>query len=153
MLAHLKPGRLHGTVPAIASKSMAHRLIIAAALANGETHVVCNTTCADIDATVRCLEALGSRIEIVEDGFNVHPTMKSSEFGLLRALAGGTLDCGESGSERMRRLSARGAWGRGPFPHSQTSSSPQARSSTDSARSPSRRTGAYDRERSNSPET
>lgn len=98
MLAHLKPGRLHGTVPAIASKSMAHRLIIAAALANGETHVVCNTTCADIDATVRCLEALGSRIEIVEDGFNVHPTMKSSEFGLLRALAGGTLDCGESGS-------------------------------------------------------
>ena len=55
MLAHIKPGRLHGTVPAIASKSMAHRLIIAAALANGETHVICNTTCADIDATVRCL--------------------------------------------------------------------------------------------------
>ena len=98
MLAHIKPGRLHGTVPAIASKSMAHRLIIAAALANGETHVICNTTCADIDATVRCLEALGARIEVVDDGFQVHPTMKSAEFGLLRALAGGTLDCGESGS-------------------------------------------------------
>ena len=98
MLAHIKPGRLHGSVPAIASKSMAHRLIIAAALANGETHVVCNTTCADIEATVRCLEALGARIETVDDGFNVHPTMKSAEYGLLRALAGGTLDCGESGS-------------------------------------------------------
>ena len=40
----------------------------------------------------------GARIETVEDGFQVHPTMKSVEFGLLKALAGGTLDCGESGS-------------------------------------------------------
>lgn len=60
--------------------------------------MACNTTCADIEATVRCLTALGARIETVEDGFQVHPTMKSIEFGLLKALAGGTLDCGESGS-------------------------------------------------------
>lgn len=98
MIAHITPGMLKGTVPAIASKSMAHRLIIAAALANGETHVICNTTCADIEATVRCLEALGARIETSDDGFVVHPTMKSNEYGILRALAGGTLDCGESGS-------------------------------------------------------
>ena len=98
MLARITPSPLKGTVPAIASKSMAHRLIICAALANGETHVTCNTTCADIEATVRCLTALGARIETVEDGFQVHPTMKSVEFGLLKALAGGTLDCGESGS-------------------------------------------------------
>ena len=98
MLARITPSPLKGTVPAIASKSMAHRLIICAALANGETHVACNTTCADIEATVRCLTALGARIETVEDGFQVHPTMKSIEFGLLKALAGGTLDCGESGS-------------------------------------------------------
>lgn len=98
MLARITPAPLAGTVPAIASKSMAHRLIIAAALANGETHVICNTTCADIDATVRCLTALGARIENVDDGYVVHPTMKSIEFGLLRALAGATLDCGESGS-------------------------------------------------------
>ena len=98
MLARITPSPLKGTVPAIASKSMAHRLIICAALANGETHVTCNTTCADIEATVRCLTALGARIETVEGGFQVHPTMKSIEFGLLKALAGGTLDCGESGS-------------------------------------------------------
>ena len=98
MLARITPSPLKGNVPAIASKSMAHRLIICAALANGETHVTCNTTCADIEATVRCLTALGARIETVEDGFQVHPTMKSIEFGLLKALAGGTLDCGESGS-------------------------------------------------------
>lgn len=86
MLARITPSPLKGTVPAIASKSMAHRLIICAALANGETHVTCNTTCADIEATVRCLTALGARIETVEDGFHIHPTMKSVEFGLLKAL-------------------------------------------------------------------
>ncbi len=35
MLAKINPKPLSGTVPAISSKSMAHRIIIAAALANG----------------------------------------------------------------------------------------------------------------------
>lgn len=98
MLARIQPKPLYGSVPAIASKSMAHRIIIAAALANGVTEVRCNTTCADIEATVRCLVALGARIERTQDGFEVHPMPKSCEHGLLRALAGATLDCGESGS-------------------------------------------------------
>ena len=98
MLARITPAPLAGTVPAIASKSMAHRIIIAAALANGVTHVICNTTCADIGATIQCLTALGAKIEPACDGFTVHPMPKSTEHGLLRALAGGTLDCGESGS-------------------------------------------------------
>ena len=98
MLARITPAPLAGTVPAIASKSMAHRIIIAAALANGVTQVACNTTCADIDATVRCLTSLGARIERTAEGFSVHPMPKSTEHGLLRALAGASLDCGESGS-------------------------------------------------------
>ena len=98
MKAIINPRPLAGTVPAIASKSMAHRLIIAAALANDPTHVVCNTTCADIEATVRCLTALGAKIETTEDGFSVRPAPRSVGFGLLKALHGGTLDCGESGS-------------------------------------------------------
>lgn len=98
MKAIINPRPLAGTVPAIASKSMAHRLIIAAALANDPTHVVCNTTCADIEATVRCLAALGAKIEATEDGFSVRPAPRSVELGLLKALHGGTLDCGESGS-------------------------------------------------------
>lgn len=138
MLARIIPSPLKGTVPAIASKSMAHRLIICAALANGETHVTCNTTCADIEATVRCLTALGARIETVEDGFQVHPTMKSIEFGLLKALAGGTLDCGESGSTlrfmlpvacalgQRPPLWARAAWAHAPSPRSPTRSLPPA---------------------------
>ena len=98
MKAIINPRPLAGTVPAIASKSMAHRLIIAAALANDPTHVVCNTTCADIEATVRCLAALGAKIEATENGFSVRPAPRSVELGLLKALHGGTLDCGESGS-------------------------------------------------------
>lgn len=98
MLARIEPGPLAGTVPAIASKSMAHRLIIAAALANGVTELTCTTSCDDIDATVRCLAALGARIERTGDVLTVHPIPYSREHGLLRALAGGTLDCGESGS-------------------------------------------------------
>ena len=98
MIARIEPGPLAGTVPAIASKSVAHRVIIAAALANGTTRIACNTTCADIDATIRCLETLGARIERTDEGFLVHPIPKSQEHGILRALAGGVLDCGESGS-------------------------------------------------------
>jgi len=82
MLARITPSPLKGTVPAIASKSMAHRLIICAALANGETHVTCNTTCADIEATVRCLTALGARIETVEDGFHA-PVHSSAQILLI----------------------------------------------------------------------
>ena len=71
MIAHIHPTLLSGTIPAIASKSVAHRLIIVAALANGDTHIKCNTTCADIDATIRCLTALGAKIDAVDDGFMV----------------------------------------------------------------------------------
>lgn len=98
MIARITPGTLAGTIPAIASKSVAHRMIIAAALANGQTHVICNTVCDDIEATIGCLEALGARCERVADGFMVHPVPKSLEHGILRALAGATLDCRESGS-------------------------------------------------------
>lgn len=98
MIAVIEPRPLSGSIGAIASKSVAHRLIIAAALANGTTNIACNTTCADIDATIRCLAALGARIERAEPGFVVHPIPKSQEHGILRALAGATLDCGESGS-------------------------------------------------------
>ena len=98
MRAIIHPRPLSGSLPAIASKSSAHRLIIAAALANGETHVRCNTTCDDIDATIGCLTALGARVERLGDGFQVHPVPKSRQYGLLRAFAGRELDCGESGS-------------------------------------------------------
>ena len=45
-------------IKAIASKSDAHRALIAAALSENTCQVICNTTSADIEATRRCLDAL-----------------------------------------------------------------------------------------------
>lgn len=92
MIARIHPAPLAGTVPAIASKSMAHRMIIAAALADAPTRVVCDTTCEDIEATARCLRALGARVERDGGAYVVEPVLQGA------AARGAVLDCGESGS-------------------------------------------------------
>ena len=53
---------LSGTVPAISSKSEAHRALICAALSDKPTNVICEYTNNDIDATVSCLNSLGANI-------------------------------------------------------------------------------------------
>lgn len=52
------PRPLTGTVAAIPSKSMAHRLLICAALADRPTQVDCGGTSRDIEATRACLAAM-----------------------------------------------------------------------------------------------
>ena len=84
------PSDIAGTVAAIPSKSMAHRLLICAALSNGPTSITCSTSSDDINATVSCLEALGARIQRTPGGFLVEPVSAPVE--------GALLDCGESGS-------------------------------------------------------
>lgn len=163
MIARIAPAHLAGTVPAIASKSVAHRLIIAAALANGVTDVTCNTSCADIEATIRCLEALGAKVERAEQGLRVHPIPKSQEHGILRALAGATLDCGESGSTLRFMLpvacalgadatfTGAGRLGERPLSLSPRSSSQQDATFRALAAFRSPRRGACERERSSFP--
>ena len=90
----IEPHPLSGTVPAVASKSVAHRLLILAALADGTTDIDCNTTSRDIDATARCLEALGARIARTRRGFRVRPIPRDAD-GAPLAASGATLDCGE----------------------------------------------------------
>ncbi len=58
MIKQIAPSPIRGTVSAIASKSMAHRLLICAALAEEPTEVVCQTTSRDIEATRACLAAM-----------------------------------------------------------------------------------------------
>ena len=88
----IAPGRLSGTVEAIASKSEAHRLLICAAFADGVTDIDCNTTSQDIDATAACLRSLGARVTRTKKGFRVVPVDASAP------ARGALLDCGESGS-------------------------------------------------------
>ena len=64
MIARISPAQLGGTVAAIASKSDAHRLLILAALSNGETRLMMEQRSEDIDATIHCLCALGAEIDI-----------------------------------------------------------------------------------------
>ena len=84
------PGTINGELIAPASKSMAHRALICAALADRPTQIVCNASSQDIDATVDCLNALGAQIRRTESGFSVLPI---SEAG-----GNAALNCRESGS-------------------------------------------------------
>ncbi len=92
MEAIVYPSMLSGTIKAIASKSCAHRLLICSSLSDKKTFISCEESSEDIDATVRCLNALGARIERVWDGFEVMPLNPSD------AVRNAVLDCGESGS-------------------------------------------------------
>ncbi len=84
------PGKLRGTVTAIPSKSQAHRLLICAAFADAPTSFVCPQTNEDIEATARCLNALGTDVQRTEDGYQVNPAKCLPHSAIL--------DCGESGS-------------------------------------------------------
>ncbi len=90
MIARILPAPLGGTISAIASKSDAHRLLILAALSRGETRLMMEQRSEDIDATIKCLRALGTMIEVLPDGVLVRGIERVSENPLL--------DCGESGS-------------------------------------------------------
>ena len=56
----ITPSRLSGSVTPPPSKSQAHRLVITAALAQGISTVDNFTLSQDIEATLRCMEALGA---------------------------------------------------------------------------------------------
>ena len=90
MIATISPASIGGSIPAIASKSDAHRLLILAALAKGETRLRMEQRSEDIDATIACLRALGAGIELAPDGVLVR--------GIERVNENPLLDCGESGS-------------------------------------------------------
>lgn len=84
------PKQLSGTVQAIPSKSQAHRLLICSAFSDSPTFLECPQTNEDIDATARCLCALGSRIIRADKGYHITPIEAIPERAVM--------NCGESGS-------------------------------------------------------
>ena len=90
MNAILTPASPHGTLRAIASKSAAHRLLIAAAFADRPTRIRCEQINEDIAATVDCLSALGATITRDAPYYTVTP--------IANIPAEATLPCRESGS-------------------------------------------------------
>ena len=101
ILIHPRP--LQGQVQAIPSKSLAHRLLICAAFADGETTLLCGQTSKDIAATAACLEALGAKILRNNEGYHIAPIANVPEKAVLL--------CGESGSTLRFLLPIAGALG------------------------------------------
>ncbi len=97
MTLTIAPTQLKGSVTPPPSKSQAHRLLIAAALAEGESLIRNVTLSQDIEATLRCLEELGTEFDREEDSVTVHG-MGANAMSPLRRMALPQLDCGESGS-------------------------------------------------------
>lgn len=90
MKIRLTPCHPQGSVRAPASKSFAHRLLICAALADAPSTLTISDTSDDIEATARCLTALGVFIERNNEKWTVTPPQRWNDDV--------TLDCGESGS-------------------------------------------------------
>ena len=90
----ITPGPLEGTVTPPPSKSIAHRAILAAALTNGTSTIQNVALSQDIEATLRCITALGGAWEREGDTLYVSGVWHREwdPAGLPH------LDCGESGS-------------------------------------------------------
>lgn len=85
----ITPNKLNGIIDAISSKSYAHRMLICAALAEGESEIVIDNLSKDIEATISALRSFGAKIERKDNIFTVSPVNDTNE-----AFA----DCNESGS-------------------------------------------------------
>ena len=97
------PQKLKGTVPAIPSKSCAHRALICAAFAQGSTQLYLDQVNADIEATAECLNALGAGIQRTAYGYDITPAEAIPEAAVL--------PCRESGSTLRFLLPVAGALG------------------------------------------
>lgn len=91
MQVKITPGKLSGKIDAVSSKSYLHRMLLCAAMSDGDTVIYLNCRSRDVDATIRCVEALGAEVKAEPDRLTVHPApfLKTEP---------PVLDCGESGS-------------------------------------------------------
>ena len=93
MNVRIYPSKAKGIVKAPPSKSMAHRYLICAALADGESVVRNLAFSKDIEATVNCLRALGADIRIDGDAAYITGVDVAKPTGTIQILP-----CNESGS-------------------------------------------------------
>ena len=90
MNIQIQPHKLIGTVKVPSSKSIAHRMLICAALGKGTSEISGISFSKDIEATISVLKALGAEFSIHEDTVSVTGITERSKTALA--------DCCESGS-------------------------------------------------------
>lgn len=86
----INPSKAKGSITAPPSKSMAHRLMICAALADGRSSINNIDLSEDIKATIDCISQLGCRTEIENNSITIERKGKVSDNPVFR--------CNESGS-------------------------------------------------------
>lgn len=86
----IKPSKLIGRVDAPSSKSYSHRMIIAAALADGVSEISGINSSEDIEATAEAMTALGAKILCDENVYTIKGISKPAEKA--------SINCRESGS-------------------------------------------------------
>lgn len=86
----IQPQLLSGEVTVIPSKSMAHRLLICAALADNPTQLILSETSRDVDATIQCLRALGAEIHYTQSGITIIPIKDCEPSAMLPCEESGT---------------------------------------------------------------
>lgn len=89
----IQPILLKGSITPPASKSQAHRAVIAAALADGVSTLSHLAQSQDITATLNCMAAMGANMEQVRED-----TVRVQGAGSTTAPKDICFDCGESGS-------------------------------------------------------
>ncbi len=106
---HVYPSRLSGEIRIPPSKSIAHRALICAGLAEGQSVISGLQFSQDIEATIRCLRVLGCSVRVIEkadgdaDGITVEITgiggnISESDDNRRAEKSRRSFDCGESGS-------------------------------------------------------
>jgi 3-phosphoshikimate 1-carboxyvinyltransferase len=96
-------------VRAIASKSHAHRLLIAGALSDRPVRLLTPDTSKDIEATVNTLSGLGAAISKEDSFYSISPISLTEHDSFASSAE---LDCGESGSTLRFIIPVVGALGR-----------------------------------------
>lgn len=89
----IKSSRLHGIVDIPASKSIAHRILICSALAEGQSQILGLKYSKDIDATIEAMSALGAEFLIGQ-----HCSHIQQVFGIEKIPEKAVINCNESGS-------------------------------------------------------
>ena len=83
MVVTIVPKKLKGEVSVPPSKSVAHRLVIAAALSKGTSTVTNLSFSKDITATINAMRALGAQIDIDGDTAVIKGIEKAPEKAVI----------------------------------------------------------------------
>lgn len=89
----IQPTALSGTIPAVASKSQAHRAVFLAAFADRPTRILCADVAEDVDASLRAAQMLGAGVTRDEGAIAITPADRSRRIDEMKRF-----DCGESGT-------------------------------------------------------